>query len=289
LFDAASPTSATFTVVIPAHDEEAVIARCLDAFVHDLAQGEARVVVAANGCHDGTVEIARRFRDVHVLDLPEPSKTAALNAADDVLEGFPRIYLDADIVVTAGALRAVAAALEGPEPRVAAPRIRFRLEGRPWAVRRFYDVYQQLPYVRDALIGLGFYGLSQAGRERVGRFPDITADDLYVDRMFTSAERAVVTGETFEVEVPHTLRDLVTVRVRTVRGSRDLAGGEAEDGSFSPSTGSTVRALGALVRCDPRLLPAAVVYAGVMVVARIKLARLDRSGTLPWERDSSTR
>ncbi|BEP13597.1 glycosyltransferase [Acidothermaceae bacterium B102] len=277
-----------FTVVIPAHDEEAVIARCLDAFVHDLAQGEARVVVAANGCHDGTVEIARRFPDVRVLDLPDPSKTAALNAADDVLVGFPRIYLDADIVVTASALRAVAAALSGPEARVAAPRIQFRLEGRPRTVRMFYAVYEQLPYVQDALIGLGFYGLSAAGRERVGRFPDITADDLYVDRMFTSAERSVVTAEVFEVEVPRTLRDLISVRVRTVRGSRDLGQGEAEP-AFASSTGETVRALAALVRRDVRLLPAALVYTGVMVGARVKLARLDRAGHTSWERDGSTR
>src|SRR3954454_17566308 len=126
--------SAAFSVVIPAHDEEAVIGRCLEAFLPGLGAGEAAVVVAANGCHDRTVEIARRFAGVEVLDLPAPSKTQALNAADDVLDVFPRIYLDADIVVTANALRAMAAALAGPEPRVAAPQIRFRLEGRPLSV-----------------------------------------------------------------------------------------------------------------------------------------------------------
>jgi glycosyltransferase involved in cell wall biosynthesis len=287
LFDVARTTT-TFTVVIPAHDEEAVIARCLDAFLHDLSRGEARVVVAANGCQDGTVAIARRFPEVQVLDLPRPSKTAALNAADDVLEGFPRIYLDADIVVSASALRAVAAALSGPEARVAAPQIRFRLEGRPRAVRMFYAVYGQLPYVQDALVGLGFYGLSAAGRERVGRFPDVTSDDLYVDRMFTSNERSVVSDEVFVVEVPRTLRDLLAVRVRTVRGSRDLAQGKADE-AYASSTGGTVRALGVLVRRDPRLLPSVLLYAGVMVAARVKLARLDRAGTVTWERDTSTR
>ena len=286
MFDPAPATG--FTVVIPAHDEEAVIGRCLDAFVHDLHVGEARVVVAANGCRDDTVMIARQFPDVQVLDLPRASKTAALNAADEALDGFPRIYLDADIVVTAAALRAVVAALDGPGARVAAPRIRFVLEHRPRAVRMFYTVYQQLPYVRDALIGLGFYGLSEAGRERVGRFPDITADDLYVDRMFTGAERSIVDGEFFEVEVPRTLRDLVAVRVRTVRGARALARHEPAV-AFASSTRSTVGALGGVVRRDPGMLPSVLVYGGVMVAARLKLAGREHSGGTPWERDGSTR
>ena len=152
----------------------------------------------------------------------------------------------------------------------------------------FYAVYEQLPYVQDALIGLGFYGLSAAGRERVGRFPDITADDLYVDRMFTIDERSVVTDEVFVVEVPRTLRDLVAVRVRTVRGSRDLVQGKADE-AIASSTGSTVRALGALVRRDPRLLPSALLYAGVMVAARVKLGGQDPAGSVTWERDGSTR
>jgi glycosyltransferase involved in cell wall biosynthesis len=277
-------------VVIPAHDEEAVIARCLEAFVHDLDEAEASIVVAANGCTDATVEIARRFPDVHVLDLPLPSKTAALNAADDAVVGFPRIYLDADIVVTAGALRAVAASLAGPHPRVAAPRVHFRLEGRPRVVRMFYAIYQQLPYVQDALIGLGFYGLSEAGRLRVGRFPDITADDLYVDRLFTSSERMVVDHEVFQVEVPRTLAALFAVRVRTVRGSRDLARERVSNPhAVSQSTTGTARALATLVRSKPVLLPAAMVYAGVMVAARVRLAYLDHRGSSSWERDGSTR
>ena len=62
--------------------------------------------MAANGCHDRTVEIARGFSGRAGARPAAPSKTQALNAADDVLEVFPRIYLDADIVVRAAALRA---------------------------------------------------------------------------------------------------------------------------------------------------------------------------------------
>jgi len=206
------------------------------------------------------------------------------------VDGFPRVYLDADIVVTAGALRAVVAALDGPAPRVAAPRIHFRVEGRPRTVRMFYAVYEQLPYVRDALVGLGFYALSAAGRERVGRFPDITADDLYVDRHFASSERSVISDHVFEVEVPRTLAALIAVRVRTVRGSRDLVRGEvAATEPISSSTGGTARALAALVRRKPSLLPSAVVYGAVMVAARLRLAYIDRRGHASWERDGSTR
>src|SRR4051794_31851306 len=71
----------TFSVVIPAHDEESVIGRCLAAWSGELEPGEAEVVVVANGCSDGTAEAARDF-GVRVLELPAASKSAALNAGD---------------------------------------------------------------------------------------------------------------------------------------------------------------------------------------------------------------
>ena len=87
------------SVIIPAHDEGGVIDRCLEALDEDARAGRLEVVVAANGCTDDTVERARRHTGVQVLDLPAPSKVQAINAADAVATAFPRIYLDADIVL----------------------------------------------------------------------------------------------------------------------------------------------------------------------------------------------
>lgn len=114
-------TVTTASVVIAAHNEAAVIGRCLDSLRADTVPGEFDITVAANGCTDATASIAAERPGVRVLDLPEPGKAQALNAADQVADGFPRIYLDADIFTTAAVARALCAAL-ATDPT----------SGRPW-------------------------------------------------------------------------------------------------------------------------------------------------------------
>jgi glycosyltransferase involved in cell wall biosynthesis len=278
-------TAARFSVVVPAHDEERVIGRCL-AFVRELSAGETEVVVAANGCQDGTVARAQEVPGVTVLDLPAPGKVGALNAGDAACSVFPRIYLDADIVVDAATLRLLADRLRGPEALVASPRVTFDTRSRPWAVRAFYDIYGRLPYVADGLIGLGIYAVSASGRQRWPEFPPVTADDLFVQRLFAPHERVIVAERSFEVQTPRTLRDLLRVRTRTVFGNNELAATEPSDTTFATTQGNTQRALVRHVRQRPSRLPAAVVYTGVMLEAR-RRAR-GRAGS-SWHRDASTR
>lgn len=280
-------TGPRFSVVIPAHDEAAVIGRCLASFVGDLAPGEAEVFVVANGCTDRTADVARAFPGVTVLELVEASKTAALNAGDEAAEPFPRVFLDADIDVSADTLRHLAKALEGPAAAVGAPRAALDLEGCSAVVRAFYRVHARLPYMAEAMTGTGVYALSRAGRARFERFPDLTADDLFVQRLFTPPER-VVLQDRFIVRVPRTLAALVTVRTRVAAGNRQLAQGRPDDESFRSSAGSTRRALAHLVRTCPRELVGAVVYVGVTAVARIR-ARSRRDLGVGWLRDQTTR
>ena len=62
------------SVVIPAHDEEAVIGRCLDALFEGALPGELDVVVACNGCTERTAEIAGGYGPaVRVLESDTPS------------------------------------------------------------------------------------------------------------------------------------------------------------------------------------------------------------------------
>lgn len=280
-----APEAPRASVVIPAHDEEGVIVRCLRA-VLDGTRLPLEVVVVANGCTDGTVAAARSVPGVQVIDLPTPSKVAALNAGDAAATCFPRIYLDADIVLAPGAMDALVAALPDDRVAAAAPAVSFRTERSTWPVRAFYSVFQQLPYVRDNLLGLGVYGLSRAARDRFDAFPDVLGDDLYVQRLFTREERVVV-GSTFAVHAPRTLRNLLKVRVRIARGNAQLAAMDDQvDADLSPTTASTGSAIVHLVLRDPRMAPAVAVYVAVTVAARA-LAR--RHQDARWERDTSTR
>ena len=120
------------SVVIPAHNEEAVLPRCLESLLAEPGQGNLEIVVVANGCTDRTVEVARGFGPgVTVVELAESSKTAALNAGDAVATLFPRAYVDADIVVSTAALRAVSQAMEQQGALVGAPQPVMDFEGSP--------------------------------------------------------------------------------------------------------------------------------------------------------------
>lgn len=282
-----SAPSPRFSVVIPAHDEAAVIGRCLASFVGDLAPGEAEVFVVANGCTDRTADVACAFPGVSVLELTEASKTAALNAGDEAATAFPRVFLDADIDVSADTLRHLAEALEGPGAAVGAPRAALDLDGCSAAVRRFYRVHARLPYMAEGMTGTGIYALSRAGRSRFGRFPDLTADDLFVQRLFAPGERTVL-PDRFTVRVPRTLAALVTVRTRVAAGNRQMAHERADDEAFQSSAGSTGRALVHLVRASPRELVGAAVYVGVTVVARGR-ARTRKGRGAGWLRDQTSR
>ena len=298
---ATAPRAATVSVVIPAHDEARVLRTTLAALAAAARTETAHVVVVANGCSDDTAEVARAA-GAQVVELGQASKAAALRAGDEATTVFPRVYLDADILLTPGTLDALAQRLRVGDVLAASPRIRFDVQGSSWPVRAFYRAYAELPYVRSGLVGLGVYGLSERGRGRFEQFPDVTSDDLFVQRSFTEAERGTSGGE-FVVAAPRDLRNLVKVRTRTAAGNAELsrtdtgAGGRAEaetsgegaaggEASFSRTTSQTLSALVRAAGARPALVPSFAVYAAVTVASRIA-ARRRRSTA--WQRDVSTR
>lgn len=263
-----------------------MIGRSLESLLGDAERDEFEVVVAANGCTDGTVDVARRAApDAVVLDLPTAAKHAALNAGDRAATAFPRIFLDADVEVTTDSVRRVLAAVAASEGvACAAPRLRVDTSRSSAAVRRFYRVFEQLPYVTDGLVGLGFYLLTEDGRGRFDAFPAITADDLFVRNHFRPSERLSVGDATFSVQAPRTVRALLTVRQRVYRGNAEYA-----DTGFPPSAEATRswRRLAVLARGAPVDV---AVYLGLNLVSAVQWRlRQRRAGATAWERDDTSR
>ena len=273
------------SVVIPAHDEGRIIGRTLEALLAS-QDVDLDIVVVANGCCDNTAEVAAGFDNVRVIELAAAGKARALNEGDAAAKWFPRIYLDGDITLSPRALSAMIDVLDTGAARVASPGADFHVEGATWPVRAFYDVFTRTPYATESLTGLGVYGLSQTARERFQRFPELTADDLFVQRLFRPEERVVSDGR-FRVAVPRDLHNLIRVRTRVARGNSELARHRQDevDDRFESSSSSTLRQIGRMVRRQPSLAPSAGVYVVVSVVSRIR-ARLTRAR---WERDLSTR
>lgn len=279
--------SAVASVVIPAYNEGRVIGRCLES-LQAQAPGPLEIVVAVNGSTDDTADVARSYPGVRVLEVEQASKIAALNAGDQAATVFPRIFHDADLVLSPGALAPLIEALTTTEARVASPRPRFVTEGADLPVRLFYTAFQDIPYVRSGMMA-GLYGLSEAGRARFGQFPDVQADDLFVQSHFRSHERLTTPGH-YEVQVPRDLANLLRIRTRMAAGNAALADASVlaaagPEAVITPSTTETMLGLARNVLRRPTHLPAAATYAAVVTAARVQARR----GATGWHRDDSTR
>ncbi|MGA7207113.1 MAG: WecB/TagA/CpsF family glycosyltransferase [Specibacter sp.] len=266
-------------VIIPAHNEAAVIARTLQPLAALAASGAIDVIVACNGCSDDTAAIAARFPGVAVLDLPEPSKTGALNAADAMCSRWPRLYLDADIEMTAGALATVFEHLAVPGALAARPAFRYDTSGADPIVRAYYRARLRIPDMSEHLWGAGAYGVSAEGHRRFGHFPDATGDDAYVDSLFGPHEKAILATTPVVVRTPKSARELLKTLQRVYRGNHDLQLGQ--------SRGS---ALGNLARTAtrPQALVDSGIYASIAVLGKLRNGKsLTTSGG--WDRDESSR
>ena len=286
----AMSTYVTVSVVIAAHNEEDVLGRSLDALLQAASPGEIEIVVVCNGCTDRTADVARDYGDeVRVIETPKPSKTAALNLGDASVSGFPRFYVDADVTLPLESLRRIAARLVEGDALAASPVMDLDLRGSSLAVRAYYRIWVQLPYVREGMIGVGVYALSEEGRRRFGEFPEIIADDGYVRTLFDAGERIRVDDAPVRVYAPKGFSDLVRIKTRSRLGRHqlrqrfpDLVARERTTKSY----GSAARSIG--VR--PWLWPAATIYAAVQVQSRRRARRqLAALTDYVWERDQSSR
>jgi Glycosyl transferase family 2 len=139
------------SVVIPAHNEENALPRLLESVLQqELSQLHLEVIVVVNGSTDRTAATAREYvarfaacgHQLNVVEIPFASKACALNEGDRNVTFFPRLYLDADILLSVDAIRRTVKELTAVStPRLAAPKIHIadstnraaRSYGRIWA------------------------------------------------------------------------------------------------------------------------------------------------------------
>lgn len=162
------------SIIIPANNEASMIDACLQSVLASNGPALAQIIVAANGCTDGTEDLARAYADqakakgwtLDVLSLAEGSKLAALMAQ-------------------------LADALAGPEPRYASGALTFT-PSPSLATRLYARTYARVPYIANGLPGAGLFAVNRAGRALWDTFPRIISDDTYVRLLFTPAQRVRV-------------------------------------------------------------------------------------------------
>jgi glycosyltransferase involved in cell wall biosynthesis len=276
------------TVIIPAHNEAGVIGRLLGQLVSGAQSGELDVIVVANGCTDDTAEVAAASGQmVRVISIPLPSKREALTTGNRAARDFPRLYVDADVELAASDARALGAALRRPGVLAVAPQRILALEGRPWLVRWYYDVWARLPEVRDGLFGRGVIGMTEAGHARLASLPPLLADDLATSLAFAPDERLIVDEAQAVVHTPRTFGDLLRRRIRADTGVTQV---EQTEGA-PPSTARTRPSdLTAIIAREPLMAPRVVVFLAVALIARARSRRATRqNGYSTWLRDESSR
>lgn len=267
------------SVILPAHDEAALIGPCLAAlFASDpLPKGwRGEVIVVANGCTDATAVKAREMAgcaqaagwDLRVIETPQGGKLRALDLGDAVARGGLRIYLDADVILSAPLMGQIIAALDRPAalyasgtPRIAPAQSRItRAYARFWA---------GLPFLQDGVPGFGLFAVNAAGRARWGAFPDIISDDTFVRLHFAPSERVGVAAR-YDWPMVEGFANLVRVRRRQDAGVAEI------DARYPALRGNddkvrlTKRALAGLALRDP---VGFAVYAAVSLAVRTPLFR----------------
>ncbi|RAK25839.1 glycosyltransferase involved in cell wall biosynthesis [Actinoplanes lutulentus] len=260
------------SVIMPAFNEEAGISTVLGALTESSDFGpDVEIIVAANGCTDRTAVVARSF-GVRVIEIPTPSKTAALNAADPVATGDVVVYMDADVPADMRLIRLLAAAVREPGVGAAVPRPVVDASVSSWPVRSFYAINARLPVFKGRLFGRGVVAVSREARSRFASFPEITADDMFLDASVPAAEKVEV-GATVRVMAPRTAGDLIRRVARARDGNAEFwryveaTPGFSPDPVAGPSATSWLRDV--LLKA-PWLLPSAVVYVSIILLAERK-------------------
>lgn len=272
------------SVVIPAHNEATTIRRCLDALLVGFAPGELDVAVSCNGCTDGTANIVRSsWPAVQVIEIAKASKPAALRAADEALSVFPRIYLDADVVLPATSARQILEQLRTGPALAARPPASYDTKNAGAVVRSYYRARSRLFSLKRCLWGCGAYAVSAAGRARYDTYPEIIADDLSVDRWFKRSEIEIVGSEPSIVTAPCRVRDLFRVLRRRYLGNVQI---QNLPEPSEPTTQSTLRDLIAMVISSPDAAVDAAVFFAIATAVRITLTISPPGG---WNRDESSR
>lgn len=269
-----------FAIIVPVHDEAAVLPRTVPALLDGL-DAAADLIFVCNGCSDNSAALLRDLvgTRARVLELPEPGKARAIRAGEAASAVFPRIYLDADVRIQGAALNALAARLSVGDCDLAAPLLRADTRGASPAARRVTETWMATPHMRTQ----GFHcviGITARGRARWGLFPDLINDDDFISRAIPADRRRIMTEITATIRPPLTFGAWLRVRERWLRGARELD-------RVAPATG-TPGQRGALAAAFLRHPRAVTTYLTARLLAAGLAARAPERPT-GWYRDATSR
>lgn len=169
--------SPAISAIVPTWNEEHRIGACLQSLI--AGGGDIEVLVSDAGSIDRTVEIARSFTSVRVLECSTRGRAHQMNYAVSEARGKIFWFVHADSRVHTGAVEEIHRVLSDPE--VSAGAFRFEVD----SVGASYRVIEWGVRLRSELCGLP-YGdqglfLRREDFDRLGRFPEVPIlEDVYL-------------------------------------------------------------------------------------------------------------
>jgi glycosyltransferase involved in cell wall biosynthesis len=277
------------SIIIPAHNEEAVIESTLTTMLEHLESDDIEILVVCNGCEDDTAAIARGVDGrIRVVEIDRASKTEALNVGDSVLRSFPRIYLDADIAIDGRSIQRLIDYLQQSGSLATEPILQMDVSRSTFPVRAYYATWVALHGQRPGDVGGGIYAMSLEGRSRFEEFPDVIADDAYAKAHFNTDELVRVDDATSVVFAPERVAGLLQIKTRSRLGGIELQQKYPE--LWSQKRSHTKSLLGKATALPWRVWPAVPIYVALQLLARWRANRLASDlSAYEWQRDDSSR
>ena len=276
------------TVIVPAHNEATVIENCLDSIVNQ--EGIDHIIVACNGCTDNTVEIVKnKFPELVCLDIKKPSKTNALNVAEEKARelgiSYPVFYIDADTRLSSNCIPLITQEMSKGTVLLSAPTPVIDTRKSSWLVKTYYRVWTSLPYIKEGVIATCSFIVSEQGRQRFDKFADVIGDDGFIRCHFKNSEIANIEGAEIYITAPRNFYSLLKIKTRARLGNMELIAKDKCPVIEAKNYGSVMKRK--LLSKD--FFPTAV-YIIIAAIIRLRAkVQFKQIHSYQWEKDTSSR
>jgi len=220
------------SIIVPAHNEEKVIGRCIESLL-EVDYPKKEIIVVDDGSSDKTYWIAKRYtkKGVKVIRRKQAGgKSVALNTGMLFAKGEIIVTCDADSLISRTAIKAVVRRFQDPSVTAVAGNVKVlnrtnfvtKCQALEYIVneniyRRVFDIFGVVPVVpgplaafrRTSLREIGFYD-----KDTLTEDFDITVKILKAGKVVQALSNAIV-----YTEAPSTWRDLYRQRLRWNRGT----------------------------------------------------------------------
>ncbi len=218
------------SIIVPAYNEEKVLARTLETLI-EADYSNKEIIVVDDGSKDNTYSVASEYsrRGVKVVRRLNGGKFAALNTGIAVSSGEIIVTVDADSMIARGALKEIIRGFENPQVAGVAGNLKVFNRNNLLTKLQALEYIVQIQIVRRAFENFGsltvasgaFSAFRKTALEEAGYYdPDYLLEDFDITiKMLKSHQILHGSNEAIcYTEAPETLRDVYRQRLSWFRG-----------------------------------------------------------------------